>query len=51
MIVEELIDELRAMPRGAEVRVMEESGCLEHPIINVVQESGEVRIEFRDTEE
>jgi len=47
MKVEELIKELKKMPQDAEVRVMEESDCLEHPIIHVAEESGEVRIEYR----
>jgi len=51
MTVKQLIEYLKKMPQDAEVRVMEESDCLEHPIIHVEQESGDVRIEYRYTDD
>ncbi len=48
MIVQELIDELKKMPKDAVVRVGEESGCEEHPILGVELEAGDVRIEYRE---
>ncbi len=51
MKVKDLIEELEKMPENAEVRVGEESGCFEHPILGIVEEAGDVRIEYREDEE
>ncbi len=48
MTVKDLIEELKNVPQDAEVRVGEESGCLEYPILGIVEESGDVRIEYRE---
>lgn len=51
MTAREIIEKLKKMPEDAEVRVMEESEDWEHPITCVVEEAGEVRIEFREDDE
>lgn len=51
MTVEELIKELKRLPAHAQVRVAEESSIWEHPIINIDEEAGEVRIEYRESDE
>ena len=54
MTVQELIEELEDIPLEAEVTVIEERdcqgkpNCRGKPIIHVVEEAGEVLIEYRD---
>ena len=48
MTVEQLIKELEKYNKKAEVLVFEESGDTNFEVLNVIEEDGEILLEFRE---